>query len=167
MTKTIEQTINSAAPSQLKKLSTAAALAFVMLFAVACAPEAELSDVEAEVDVPTEQADVPDSADVGGEDAAINELIGETVTVSTELTEVLSPNLFTVYDAESLRGEELLAITDLPIPEPGTNVEVTGDIMELDEAAIKSAYNITLDPEVLEAYAGKPYLAVKGLETID
>lgn len=167
MTKTTEQLISSAARSQIKKLSGGAALAFVMLFAVACAPEPELGDIDTEANVPSEQAGVPDSAEVGGADADISELIGETVTVSTELTEVLSPNLFTVYDIESLRGEELLAITNLPIPEPGTNIEVTGDIMELDEAAIKSAYNITLDPEVIEAYVGKPYLAVRGLEAVD
>jgi len=83
------------------------------------------------------------------------------------VTETISPNLFTVYDIESLQGQELLAVTDLPIPEMGTNIEVTGDILEMDEAAIQEAYNVVLEPEVVEAYAGKPYLAVKAIEAVD
>ena len=135
------------------------------LFMAACGPQ--LDDVEADAPVPEEQADVPASAEVGSGSGDLTELVGETVTVSTKVTEVLSPNLFTVYDVESLRGEEVLAITDIAIPEPGTNIEVTGEIMELDEAAIKSAYDVELEPDVVEAYAEKPYLAVQAIEQVD
>ena len=147
------------------KISGTAAIASMLLLTVACEPE--LDDVEADAPVPTEQADVPDSAEVTNGDADISELIGETVTVSTEITEVVGDNLFTIYDVESLRGEEILAITDLPIPAAGTNIEVTGEIMEIDEAAIQSAYGVTLEPDVVEAYTGKPYLAVQALEEVD
>lgn len=140
-------------------------LPLTLLPLVACGPT--LEDVEADVPIPTEQVAVPEDAEAGGEYSAANELIGETITVSTKVTEVLTPNLFTVYDVESLRGEEILAITDIPIPEPGSNIEVTGDVMELDEAAIKSAYDVTLEPEVLEAYTGRPYLAVAAIEAVD
>lgn len=134
---------------------------------VACEPEATLEDVEADVATPTEQAAVPEDAEVGNGTSEASELIGETVTISTKVTEVLSPNIFTIYDIESLRGEEILAITDIDVPEAGTNIEVTGEILELDEADIQSAYAVTLDPAVAEAYADRPYLAVQALEAVD
>lgn len=150
-----------------KRTATIGSLFCLLLSAAALtACEPTLEEVDADAPVPTDQAAVPESAEVGG-GSDINALIGETVTVSTKVTEVLSPNLFTVYDVESLRGEEILAITDIAIPESGTNIEVTGEITELDEAAIQSAYNVTLEPEVVEAYTGKPYLAVQALEAVD
>ena len=154
------------AVTRMTKLGGGAAIASVLLLS-ACGSEAGLDDVDADAPVPTEQTDVPSSAEVTNNGADVSDLIGETVTVSTEITEVISDNLFTVYDIESLRGQEMLAITDLPIPDMGTNVEVTGDVMELDEAAIESAYGVTLEPAVVEAYTGKPYLAVKAIESVD
>lgn len=150
---------------RVAKLGGTVAIASTLLLTAACEPE--LDDVEADAPVPTEQASVPADAEVTNGDADVSELIGETVTVSTEVTEKISDNLFTIYDVESLRGEEMLAITDLPVPEAGSNIEVTGEVMELDEAAIKSAYGVELEPEVVEAYTGKPYLAVQALEAVD
>ncbi|MGB3294246.1 MAG: hypothetical protein WBB01_14760 [Phormidesmis sp.] len=144
-----------------------AILAAAALSLTACEAEPMLDNVEADVPTPTEQSDVPEGAEVGEGASDASDLIGETVTVSTKVTEVISPNIFTLYDVESLRGEEVLAITSFPVPEAGTNIEVTGEILELDEAAIKAAYNVELEPEVAEAYAGKPYLAVQALEAVD
>ncbi|MBE9059428.1 hypothetical protein [cf. Phormidesmis sp. LEGE 11477] len=144
-----------------------AILAAAALSLAACGGEPTLDNVEADVSTPTEQADVPAGAEVGEGSSDVSDLIGETVTVSTEITEVISPNIFTVYDIESLRGAELLAITNFPIPEVGTNIEVTGEILDLDEAAIKAAYDVELAPEVAEAYAGRPYLSVQALEAVD
>ena len=144
-----------------------AILAAAALSLAACGAEPTLDDVEADVSTPTEQADVPADAEVGEGSSDVSDLIGETVTVSTKVTEVISPNVFTLYDVESLRGEEVLAITSFPVPEAGTNIEVTGEISELDEAAIKAAYNVELEPAVAEAYAGRPYLAVQALEAVD
>ncbi|MBE9117689.1 hypothetical protein IQ249_17470 [Lusitaniella coriacea LEGE 07157] len=160
---------------RVAKFGGTALLSISMLAFAACKPtpeEVEVDapapeEVETDAPVPTEQSAVPEEAEAGGGDSDVNDLIGETITVSTKVTERLTPNLFTIYDVESLRGEEILAITDLPIPESGSNIEVTGEVMEIDEAAIKSAYNVTLDPEVVEAYAGKPYLAVKAIESVD
>lgn len=150
---------------RVAKFGGAALLSVSTLALAACSPT--LEEVDADVLVPTEQSAVPADAEAGGTSSDANDLIGETVTVSTKVTEVLSPNLFTVYDVESLRGEEMLAITDMSIPEPGSNIEVTGEVMEMDEAAVKSAYNVTLAPSVIEAYTGRPYLAVQALEAVD
>lgn len=151
--------------SKLTKVSGALAFSLLSLSLVACEPE--LDDTNADVDVPSEQAAVPDDAEAGDGSVDVSELIGETVTVSTKVTEVLSDNLFTVYDAESMRGEEVLAITDLPIPEVGSNIELTGDVMEMDAAAVESAYSVVLEDDVKDAYTGKPYISVRAMEAVD
>ena len=165
----IKQRLNGAiltktALTKTAKLGGAIALSLMSFSLVACAPSVD--DVDANVETPTDQAAVPEDAEVGS-GIDVSELIGETVTVSTKVTEVLSPNLFTVFDEESMRGEEILAVTDLPAPEVGQNIELTGDVMEMDEMAVKEAYNVTLEPDVVEAYTGKPYIAVKALEAVD
>lgn len=135
----------------------------------ACGSEPALDDVNADVDVPEDQAAVPDDAEVGGSDAAdeLGSLIGETVTISTKVTEVLSPNLFTAFDEESMRGEEVLVVTDILEPAVGDNVEVTGEVMTFDAETIDGAYLAELEPEVVEAYTGKPYIAAQGIEAVD
>lgn len=152
---------------RLGLMGRVAILATAVVSLAACEPEPTLEEGEADVPVPTEQAAVPEGAEVGEGTSDANELIGETVTISTKVTEVVAPNIFTIYDVESLRGEEILAITDIDVPGVGTNIEVTGEILELDEAAIKAAYDVELEPAVVEAYAGRPYLAVQALEAVD
>ncbi|MGF1512374.1 MAG: hypothetical protein ACFB5Z_01570 [Elainellaceae cyanobacterium] len=126
------------------------------------------SGLDTEVPLPKEQVNVPEEVEVGGGIvSAAADLLGETITVSTKVTEIVSPNLFTIYDIESLRGEETLAITSLEIPEVGTNIEVTGKVEELDEATIRAAYSIELEPDVVDVYVGRPYVAVQAIEVVD
>ncbi len=160
----MKQLLNGSAFTKTARVSGAIALSLMSLSLVACQPAVD--EVDADVATPTDQAGVPGDAEVGS-GIDVSELIGETVTVSTKVTEVLSPNLFTVFDAESMRGEEILAVTDLPVPEVGQNIELTGEVMEMDEAAVNEAYNVTLEPDVVEAYTGKPYIAVKAMEAVD
>lgn len=135
----------------------------------ACGSEPALDDVDADVEVPEDQAAVPDGAEVGGDNAAdeLEGLVGETVTISTKVTEVLSPNLFTAFDEESMRGEEILIVTDILEPAVGDNVEVTGEVMTFDAETIDEAYVAELEPAVVEAYTGKPYIAAQGIEAVD
>ena len=159
-----KQLLSTPLLTKIGRFGGAIALSLLSLSLASCEPAVD--NVDADVDTPSDQAAVPEGAEVGS-GIDVSELIGETVTLSTKVTEVLSPNLFTVYDVESMRGEEVLAVTDLPVPEVGTNIELTGDVVEMDEAAIKEAYNITLEPDVVEAYTGKPYIAVKAMEPVD
>ena len=160
----MKQLLNSSVLTKTARAGGAIALSLMSLSLVACAPAVD--EVDADVATPTDQAAVPEDAEVGS-GVDVSELIGETVTISTKVTEVLSPNLFTVFDEESMRGEEILAVTDLPAPEVGQNIELTGDVMEMDEMAVKEAYNVTLEADVVEAYTGKPYIAVKAMEAVD
>ena len=146
------------------------AFALALSFSLtACNSEPDLTSVDADVDVPEEQAGVPADAEVGGDNAAndLGTLIGQTVTISTKVTEVLSPNLFTAFDEESMRGEEVLIVTNLATPAVDDNVEVTGEVMTFDAAAIDAAYGVTLEPDVVEAYTGKPYIAAQAIEPVD
>lgn len=152
--------------TRIARIGSAAALSVLSLSVVACSPAVE--DVSTDADVPTDQAAVPDGAEAGdGDDPDIAGLVGETVTISTKVTEVISPNLFTAFDEESMRGEEVLIATDLPTPEVGQNIEVTGDVMEMTDTAVKEAYNVDIDPALVEAYVGKPYIAAKAIEAVD
>jgi hypothetical protein len=174
--------------TQAAKVVGTLALTSMTLLTAACAPETENpadtgADIEAsgETEEPPEGMEPrPEATDELGSEAdaliltgddvretPLAELVGETVTVSTEVTETLSPNLFTVYDVESFRGEEVLAVTDLPMPTVGDNIEVTGEIMELDVAVIEVDYGITLDPDLVALYEGQPYLAVAAIEAVD
>lgn len=112
---------------------------------------------------------VPAGAEVGGDDAVdeLGTLMGQTVTISTKVTEVLSPNLFTAFDEESMRGEEILIVTDLATPAVDGNVKVTGEVMTFDAAAIDVTYGATLEPDVVEAYTDKPYVAAQAIEPGD
>lgn len=152
----------------LPKLGGAIALS-LSLALTACDAAPELDNVDADVDVPTDQAAVPSDAEVGGANAVddLGSLIGQTVTISTKVAEVISPNMFTAFDEESMRGEEILILTETATLAVDDNVEVTGEVMTFDEAAINKAYNVTLEPNVVEAYTGKPYIAAKAMEPVD
>ena len=39
--------------------------------------------------------------------------------------------------------------------------------MELDVVVLETDYGITLDPDIVAVYDGKPYLAVEALEVVD
>lgn len=49
----------------------------------------------------------------------LTELVGQTVTVSTKVQREISPNLFAVYDKESLRGQTVLVTSKDKAPPIG------------------------------------------------
>ncbi|MEL6461012.1 MAG: hypothetical protein AAFQ91_22695 [Cyanobacteria bacterium J06621_15] len=113
-------------------------------------------------------SNVPDAKD-GTPDAEFpnSELIGKTVTVSTKVKEIVGPKAFVVYDVESLRGQEVLVVSNQDAPAVGTNIELTGVMNTFNAASIKKDYGLDLNPEVVKAYANKPYLAAQAMEKVD
>lgn len=111
---------------------------------------------------------VPDAKN-GTTDAEFpnSELIGKSVTVSTKVKEIVGPKAFVVYDIESLRGQEVLVVSNQDAPPVGTNIEVTGVMSTFDAASIKKDYGFDLNQEVVQAYTNKPYLAAKAMEKVD
>lgn len=95
------------------------------------------------------------------------ELVGENVTVSTKVQKVIAPNIFTVYDKESLRGQEVLVVSKDPAPAVGTNIELTGIVRAFNVVEIERDYGLDLIPEIETQYASKPYIAAKAIEKVD
>ncbi|BAZ09021.1 hypothetical protein NIES4071_08270 [Calothrix sp. NIES-4071] len=94
-------------------------------------------------------------------------LIGENVTVSTKVQRVITPNLFTVYDKESLGGQEVLVVSKQQAPPVGTNIELTGVVRNFVVADVNKNYNLNLSPTTVQAYVNKPYVDAKAIEKVD
>lgn len=155
-----------------RKIFGTVALTLLAAFFAGCNPEVE--DPNATIDVPEEvtptdetETPVEDTPTQTGADSAIEELIGETVTVSTKVQEDIGDGVFTAYDVESMRGETILIVSDAETPAVGTNIEVTGEVRAFDVATIESDYGIDLSPDLETEYADKPYLDAMAIETVD
>jgi hypothetical protein len=122
-----------------------------------------------ETGTPPRGDNVPDATDNIPESAGLPnaELVGENVTVSTKVTEIVGPKAFVAYDKESLRGQPILVVSDQDAPPVGTNVEVSGVIGTFDAAVIKRDYDLDFNPDIVQLYTNKPYLAAKAIEKVD
>ncbi len=172
---------------RIGKTNGAIAIASLALFLGACDTNDTIGEVEpteqapgatntgdtATTQVPgtagTTDAAVPDATDGIPTSAGLPnaELVGETVTVSTKVKEIVGPKAFIVYDKESLRGQDVLVVSSEDAPAVGTNIEVTGDIKNFDAAVIKEDYGWDVTPEIANVYVNKPYLAAKAMEKVD
>jgi hypothetical protein len=94
-------------------------------------------------------------------------LLGENVTVSTKIQSVLAPNVFTVYDKESLRGQVVLVVSEQPAPPVGTNIELTGIVRNFVLADVNREYGLNISPDLVTNYINKPYVAAKAIEPVD
>ncbi|MGB3638720.1 MAG: hypothetical protein WBA39_14275 [Rivularia sp. (in: cyanobacteria)] len=168
---------------RIGKTNGAIAIAFLALFVGACDTTNDtIGTVEPVEDTPGATAtgtvetgtpprgdNVPDATDNIPASAGLPnaELVGENVTVSTKITEIVGPKAFVAYDKESLRGQPILVVTDQPVPPVGTNVEVSGVIGTFDAAVIKRDYDLDFAPDIVKVYENKPYLAAKAMEKVD
>ncbi len=109
----------------------------------------------------------PDATDNTGAESPNAKLVGENVTVSTKVKEIVGPKAFIAYDKESLGGQDVLVVSNEDAPAVGTNVEVSGVMENFDPAAIKKDYGLDLNSEVVKTYENKPYLAAKAIEKVD
>ncbi len=169
---------------KIGKTNGAIAIAFLALVLPACDTNDKIGEVEP-VEQPgaTNTGDTattqvpPDTTGAGEPDMQVNtpegaalpnaELIGETVTVSTKVKEIVGPKAFIVYDKESLRGQDVLVVSSQDAPPVGTNIEVTGVIENFDAAVIKKDYGFDFTPDLVQLYTNKPYLAAKAMEKVD
>lgn len=126
-------------------------------------PEGEAEATTPTDETPMSEGEMQTLSSIGD----LETLVGETVTVSTRVQEVMDMGVFTAYDVESMKGETVLIIGNVESPEPETNVEVTGEVKTLDVAAVEQEYGIDLSPEVEAEYAGQPYLDLMAMEQVD
>lgn len=149
----------------LKKPVTLGLTALASTLIVACdsvnetatAPTDTTENEVAEVETVTELEDV-------AEDGA--QLVGQTVTISGEVEEILGTDALILSDDENLFAEDqvlVLSVDNLQnefILNEGEEAQITGEVIQLVVAEFEKDYDITWDLELkqkIEAeYEGKP-----------
>ncbi|MBD1881336.1 hypothetical protein [Coleofasciculus sp. FACHB-T130] len=103
-----------------------------------------------------------------------DQLIGQTVTVSGEVEEIIGPKAFQLEDDKIFSGEKVLVLNavsaTVPIAE-GKNVTVTGQVRKFVLADFEKEYNLTNDLNVkkkMEAeFEGKPVVIAQTTQVIE
>lgn len=94
---------------------------------------------------------------------------GESVTVSAEVTAVISPLSFTIAGTDDTTVDALLVVHDnqLPNPEPGQVVQVTGTFYRnILLARLEETTGIDLDDALHEEWEGKNCIAATDISTM-
>lgn len=96
--------------------------------------------------------------------------IGKTVTVSSKIDKVISPNAFTLDDKELIGGKELLVVgataSGGPVSE-GQTVSVRGTVRQFVTAEIERDFDFDLQPELEVEYEGKPVVVAQSTKIVE
>lgn len=106
-------------------------------------------------------ADAPAGGEVGVDDA--RSFVGQTVTVSADVAEVISPQAFTLAGA----NEPLLVITKQPdqVVAPDSAVAVTGMVRQaFDIAQVESEFGFDADDALFTEFDGEPYIVANSID---
>lgn len=95
-----------------------------------------------------------------------NELIGETVTVRSEVGEKIAPAVFTITDDEFFGDDEILVVNStgepFVLPEgDDPEVQVTGEVRRFVLAEFERDYGFDLDPNRYVEYENKPAIVAE------
>lgn len=95
--------------------------------------------------------------------------VGETVTISADVTEVITPASFTVTGPGDGEAQPLLVIAQhgaVVEINAGVTVDVTGLMRRgLDPQAVEEELDVELDNEELENWRSEPYIQATEIET--
>lgn len=105
-----------------------------------------------------------------------DQYIGQKVTVTAEVQDVLTPRAFKISD--DVVGDELTVITSKPLSEQQTqqaeeflqdnaNVRVEGTVRRVTVAEVERDYTITLDPEIEVEFENKVVLVADSINFTD
>lgn len=92
--------------------------------------------------------------------------VGQTVTVSADVNEIITPTAFTLGD--DLFGEPLLVVSGEPAPQlnPDSPVQVTGTVMQaFDLVAVESELGVDFDDALFTDFDGEPYIVASNIDT--
>jgi hypothetical protein len=118
-----------------------------------------------------EPADPTDPADPAEDEIGIDEVpsfVGQTVTVSAEVNEIISDRAFTIAGTENTGAEPLLVIAGQPGMQvtQDSAVAVTGTVKQsFDLAAVESEYGFDYDDALFTDFDGEPYLVANSIDT--
>lgn len=104
--------------------------------------------------------------DTAGDD--INSYVGQRVTVSAEVNEVLSPNAFTIAGTVGSGGADELLVISAPAGTAVTEesvVAVTGTVQEaFDLAAVEAEYGYDDDDALYGDFDEEPYIVAESID---
>lgn len=124
---------------------------------------------------------VDDVAEEGAENGALDEeaaavdpLVGQTVTVSAEVEEIVSPQAFRAGDEELLivsAGESFDAMgagfaMDEGLVDDDTVVQVTGTVRQFDLAEFEDEFAVDYDDGVFEPFEGENVIVAQDVSTL-
>lgn len=93
---------------------------------------------------------------------------GQTVTVSAEVNEVISPSSFTIAGTDETTVEALLVVHDTQLSElqPELTVKVTGTVHKaFDLPTVEEETGLDLEDELYEQWNGEPYIQATEVDT--
>lgn len=95
-------------------------------------------------------------------------LIGETVSIRSEIAEPVGEVSFFLEDNELFGGEDILvfnaAETPFLLPEDDdTSVQVSGEVQQLVIADFETEYGLDLDPELYIDYEDRPVIVARSI----
>ena len=129
---------------------------------------------------PEEGADVEDVVEEDNEAAPYNgaldsefydayeSYIGEEVTVSADVNEIISDTSFTIAGTDDTTVEALLVVTEgeMPEVESGLTVAVTGTVMEsFDLPTVEDETGLDLEEDAYADYDGENYIVASEVDT--
>lgn len=98
----------------------------------------------------------------------INSYVGEEVTLSADVNEVISSSSFTIAGTDDTDVEALLVVsaTEVTDLEPDLTVAVTGTVEQaFDLTTVEEDLGVDLDDDLYDAWDQEPYLVASSVDT--
>lgn len=99
---------------------------------------------------------------------AYDSYVGEEVTLSADVNEIVSEKSFTIAGTDDTTVEALLVIADGQMEEvtPGLTVSVTGTVMEsFDLPTVEEETGLDLEDEAFTDFDGENYIVAENVDT--
>jgi hypothetical protein len=95
------------------------------------------------------------------------QLIGQKVTVRSEVVRQVSPSAFTISDEQFLGSGEILVVNatgePFTFPPQGIEIQTTGEVRQFDIGSVTQEFDLELQPEAYEGYENQPVIIAQSL----
>ncbi|MBF2015910.1 MAG: hypothetical protein IGS23_12050 [Rivularia sp. T60_A2020_040] len=138
--------------------SKALALALAAVILPACTQTTET----------TENLTQPQQKNVTAKDVTDNtdNLVGQTVTIRTDVINKISPATFAVTNDDFFGGDSILIVNATgetqPLPQ-GTELQITGEVQKFAAGDVSQKYKLELDSKDYQTFEGKPAIIAKSI----
>lgn len=151
--------------SLLKNLSKNRTAAVGMLLAASMTVATACTEAPSETTTPSEAADNVTTEELS---SGAEGLIGETVSIRSEVEETVGDTAFLLEDQQFFGGEDILVINASEEPfvlteGDDTPVQVTGEVQQLVIADFETEYGTDLDPTLYADYEDRPVIVAQSI----